>query len=100
MRSLIALFDWGREQGRFEGSTEGARASNTGARESTQGHAYLGAFYQAGRSKWEPELAALSPALVAYFILGPTVGHLVLRLNVVQRRNKWEPELATILYSG
>ena len=42
---------------------ERARGSNTGARESTQGHACLGAFYQAGRSKWEPILAAkLTPS--------------------------------------
>ena len=58
LRSRFTLFDQEGEHGRFEGSSEGAtreqgraRGSNTGARESTQGHACLGAFYQAGRSK-------------------------------------------------
>ena len=52
LRSRIALFVWEREHGRFKGSAEGAvreqeraQGSNTGARESTQGHAYLSAFY-------------------------------------------------------
>ena len=53
-----------------------------------------------GRSKWEPELAALSPARVAYLTPEPTVCYLVSRPNIVWRRNKWEPELATALCSG
>ena len=88
LRSSITAFDREREHGRFEGSTERApreqeraRGSNTGARESTQGHAYLGAFYHTGRSKLEPDLAALGPALVAYFTPEPTIGHLVSRLS-------------------
>ena len=34
---MIAVFDLGREQGRFRGSSEGARRSTKGARRSTKG---------------------------------------------------------------
>jgi len=56
----IAVFDREREQGRFRGSSEGARESSEGARGSSEGalREHYGAVQ--GRSRWEPELAALS----------------------------------------
>ncbi len=50
----ITVFDREREQGRFRGSSEGAKGSSEGARGSTGKH------YMAvqGRSKWEPEMAS------------------------------------------
>jgi len=70
----IAVFDREREQGRFRGSSEGARESSEGARGSSEGargssegargssEGALREHYGAvqGRSRWEPELAALS----------------------------------------
>ena len=56
----MTVFDREREQGRFRGSSGGATREQRGSSE------HYGAVQ--GRSRWEPELAALYPAIAARFI--------------------------------
>ncbi len=64
----IAVFDGEREQGRFRGSSEGARGSSEGAGGSSEGatREHHGAVQ--GRSRWEPKMASSYPAIAAHVI--------------------------------
>jgi len=65
---VIALPGREREQGRFRGSSEGAGGSTEGALREQRGSKgeHCGAVQR--RSRWEPELAALYPAIAARII--------------------------------
>ena len=69
LRLGIAVSVREREQGRFKGSSEGAKGSNGGAPREERGadRERYGAVQ--GRSRWEPKLAALSRLQLPILIL-------------------------------